>query len=80
MAQEVVELSLLMVMILSSFFAVEARRLTRAVFGLFTATASLGGIFLLLGAFQVGLLQLLIYAGGLIALFVMVVLLTTGED
>jgi NADH:ubiquinone oxidoreductase subunit 6 (subunit J) len=43
---------------------------------LFIFTLSLGLLFMTLGAFHVGLFQILAYSGGTIALFIAVIMLT----
>ena len=80
MALEVLEFTFLILAIVFSIIAIEQTKLIRAVMGLMGVTVSIGILFLLLGAYQLAILQLLIYAGGVIALFIVVILLTRGVE
>ncbi len=70
------EAILLLVVIISGILSVEARSLVKAAISLFIFTFSIGLIFILLGAFHVGLFQILAYSGGIVALFMLVIMLT----
>ncbi|MEM2095538.1 MAG: NADH-quinone oxidoreductase subunit J [Candidatus Caldarchaeum sp.] len=74
------EVLLLAAAVLFAILAVEQSRLVRSVMGLLGYTATLGVIFFILGAYPVALFQLLIYAGGIVALFLFVILLTKGYE
>ncbi|MDW8084092.1 MAG: NADH-quinone oxidoreductase subunit J [Candidatus Caldarchaeum sp.] len=80
MAVELLEIGLLVAAVVFAIAAVEQARLVRSVIGLLGYTASLGVLFLVLGAYPVAILQLLVYAGGIVALFIFVILLTRGVE
>ncbi|MCS7136580.1 MAG: hypothetical protein RMJ14_05580 [Nitrososphaerota archaeon] len=80
MIYEVVSLLLLSLSVLFSILAVEANSLYKSIFGLFGMTATIGILFILMAAYYVGIAQLLVYAGGLIALMLIVVSLTVGKE
>ncbi|MDJ0270792.1 MAG: NADH-quinone oxidoreductase subunit J [Aigarchaeota archaeon] len=77
---EGLELTLLVASVLFAILAVEQPRLYRAVMGLLGVTVAVGVLFFLLGAYQLAVLQLLVYAGGIIALFMIVIMLTRGVE
>jgi len=74
------ELTLLVAAVVFAILAIEQTKLVRAVMGLLGMTVAIGVIFFLLGAYQVAVLQLLLYAGGIIALFMIVISLTSGVE
>ncbi|MEM0090262.1 MAG: NADH-quinone oxidoreductase subunit J [Nitrososphaerota archaeon] len=80
MIYEAVSLLLLSLSVVFSILAVEANSLYRSIFGLFGMTASIGVLFILMAAYYAGIAQLLIYAGGLIALMLIIVSLTVGKE
>ncbi|MEM2037298.1 MAG: NADH-quinone oxidoreductase subunit J [Candidatus Caldarchaeum sp.] len=80
MTLEIVELVLLAAAVIFAILAVEQAKLVRSVIGLFGYTATLGVLFLVLGAYPIAILQLLVYAGGIVALFIFVILLTRGVE
>jgi len=80
MIYEATLLLLLSLSVAFSILAVEANSLYRSIFGLFGMTATIGILFILLGAYYAGIVQLLVYAGGLIALMLVVVSLTVGKE
>lgn len=71
-----IEAILLLIIIISGILSVEVRSLVKAVMCLLIFTLSLGLLFIVLGAFHVGLFQILAYSGGAIALFLIVIMLT----
>jgi len=77
---EALEVSLLISLIIFSIIAVESESLIRAVFGLLGFIISLSIIFILLYALHVGLMLLLIYAGGAIALLMLVIMMTNRRE
>ena len=77
---ETIEIILLALIVLFAILAIEQGQLIRAVLGLLGVTAGIGVIFFLMGAYHVAILQLLVYAGGIIALFIVVILLTRGVE
>jgi len=80
MNMDFLELILLTVAVVFAVIAVEQGKLIRSVMGLLGYTATLGIIFFVLGAYPVAVIQLLVYAGGIVALFVFVILLTKGVE
>ena len=52
-----------------------ARNTVAAVLSLVLTMVSLGGVYVLLGAFLIGVLQILVYAGAIVVLFLFVVML-----
>jgi NADH-quinone oxidoreductase subunit J len=77
---EFIEIVLLVAAAFFAMLAVEQNRLIRSVMSLFGYTATLGVLFFVLGAYPVAILQLLVYAGGIVALFLFVILLTRGFE
>ncbi|MDJ0273096.1 MAG: NADH-quinone oxidoreductase subunit J [Candidatus Caldarchaeum sp.] len=77
---ELLEMVLLIAAAVFAVAAVEQGRLVRSVIALLGYTATLGVLFFVLGAYPVAILQLLVYAGGIIALFIFVILLTKGVE
>jgi NADH-quinone oxidoreductase subunit J len=77
---EGLELLLLVLAVVFSAFAVETRSLTRSVFGLLLFTVTVGLVFLALGAVHIGALQMIVYAGGVMALFLLMIMVTTRRD
>ncbi|MDW8092079.1 MAG: NADH-quinone oxidoreductase subunit J [Nitrososphaerota archaeon] len=75
-----IELALLIIALISAVFAVESGSLIRSVFGLLFFTTSVGLIFVSLGALHVGLFQILVYSGGIVALFIAVIMLTRRRE
>lgn len=71
-----IEVILLLLIIISGILSIEVKSLVKSVMFLFIFTLSLGILFFVLGAFHVGLFQILAYSGGVIALFIMVIMLT----
>ena len=80
MALEGLESILLAVLVISSIIAVESERLIRSVLGFLVFTLTLGVLFLLLSAYQLGLMVFLVYSGAAIALLLMVIMLTKGKE
>jgi len=71
-----IEALLLLIIIVSGILSVEVRSLVKAVMCLFIFTLSLGLLFIALGAFHIGVFQILAYSGGTIALLMVVIMLT----
>lgn len=80
MANPLLEIFLLLVAVGSALASVESRSLVRAIFGLLFFTLSLGFLFLEIGAPHVGIFQILVYSGGLVALFLAVIMLTKRRE
>ncbi|MDW7978762.1 MAG: NADH-quinone oxidoreductase subunit J [Candidatus Caldarchaeum sp.] len=77
---DLLEVVLLAVSVFFAILAVEQSKLVRSVMGLLGYTSTLGVIFFVLGAYPVALFQLIVYAGGIVALFLFVILLTKGYE
>ncbi|MCF8884183.1 MAG: NADH-quinone oxidoreductase subunit J [Nitrososphaerota archaeon] len=80
MSLEIVEASLLVMLVIFSIIAVESENLVRSVLALLGFIISLSIIFILLYALHVGLILLLIYAGGAVALLMIVIMMTKGRE
>lgn len=63
------------VLIATSLFVVTAKRPTYAVLALALGIIALSGLFTLLGAYFVAIIQVLIYAGAILVLFLFVIML-----
>lgn len=77
---ETLEIALLISLIVFSVIAIESENLIRAVFGLLGFIISLSFIFILLYALHVGIMLLLVYAGGAIALLMFVIMMTNRRE
>lgn len=77
---EALEAALLVSLVIFSIVAVESKSLIRAVFSLLGFIISLSFLFILLYALHVGLMLLLVYAGGAIALFMLVIMMTDRRE
>lgn len=80
MAYPELEVVLLVLAVASAIWAVESKSLVKSVFGLLLFTSSLGLLFIVLGALHVGLFQILVYSGGIVALFLAVIMLTARRE
>lgn len=80
MMPEGLELLLLVFAVAFAVLSVETKNLTRSVFGLLLFTATVGVIFILVGAVHVGALQIIVYSGGVTALFLVMIMLTSRRD
>ncbi len=80
METETLELLLLITALAFAVLSVETRNLTRTVFSLLIFTAIVGAIFIILGAVHIGVLQIIAYSGGLMALFLFMIMLTNRRD
>jgi len=80
MITESLEAAFLASLVIFSILAVESESLIRSVFSLLGFTISLGLLFILLSAFHVGLMVLLVYAGGVVALLLAVIMMTKGRE
>jgi NADH:ubiquinone oxidoreductase subunit 6 (subunit J) len=80
METETLELLLLITALAFAVLSVETRNLTRTVFSLLIFTAIVGAIFITLGAVHIGVLQIIAYSGGLMALFLFMIMLTNRRD
>ncbi len=77
--EEYLQLALLGLVLLFAFLTMEMRDLLKAVGCLFVMSVALGALFWMLGAPFVAVLQLLIYGGAVIALFIIVIMFTRRE-
>lgn len=80
MSIEGLEVALLISLVVFSILAVESESLVRSVFSLLGFIFSLSALFILLQAFHVGLMLLIVYGGGVIALFMVVQMMTRGRE
>ncbi len=80
MSIEALETILLISLVIFSILAVESHSLIRAVFSLLGFIISLSFLFILLYALHVGLMLLLVYAGGAIALLMLVIMMTNRRE
>lgn len=80
MIPETLEILFLALALLSAAVAVETKSLTRSVFGLLIFTLIIGFIFILLGAVHIGALQIIVYSGGVMALFLLMIMVTARRD
>lgn len=64
----------------SAFAAVVAKRTFHAVMFLGAVLVAMGALFILLGSALIGVIQILVYVGGILTLFVFAVMFVTGDD
>ncbi|MCS7094578.1 MAG: NADH-quinone oxidoreductase subunit J [Thaumarchaeota archaeon] len=74
------EAALLLVAALSAIMSIETRSLVRTALWFLIFTASLGLLFIIMGAHLVGLFQILAYSGGAVALLMVVLMFTRRRD
>jgi len=77
---DVLEALLLILAAGSALYAVETRSLTRSIFSLLIFTVVVGLIFFALGAIHLGALQIIVYSGGVMALFLLMLMVTSRRD
>ncbi|MGB1587171.1 MAG: NADH-quinone oxidoreductase subunit J [Thermoplasmatota archaeon] len=61
-------------------FAVTAKRTFHAAMGLGVALVGVAGIFIQLGSPFIGVVQVLVYVGGILTLFVFAVMFVAGDE
>lgn len=71
---------LAIVLLGSALAATLVRRTFHAVMFLGAVLVTMGGLFILLGSPLIGLLQILVYVGGILTLFVFAVMFVTGDE
>ena len=64
----------------SALAAVLAKRTFHAVMFLGAVLVAMGGLFILLGSALVGIIQILVYVGGILTLFIFAVMFVTGDE
>lgn len=64
----------------SALAAVFAKRTFHAVMFLGAVLVAMGALFILLGSPLVGVIQILVYVGGILTLFVFAVMFVTGDE
>jgi NADH:ubiquinone oxidoreductase subunit 6 (subunit J) len=69
-----------LVLLGSALAAVLARRTFHAVMFLGAVLVAMGALFVLLGSPLIGILQILVYVGGILTLFVFAVMFVTGDE
>ena len=60
--------------------SVLAKRTFHAVMFLGAVLVAMGGLFILLGSALVGIIQILVYVGGILTLFIFAVMFVTGDE
>ncbi len=60
--------------------SVLAKRTFHAVMFLGAVLIAMGGLFILLGSALVGIIQILVYVGGILTLFIFAVMFVTGDE
>ena len=60
--------------------SVLAKRTFHAVMFLGAVLVAMGGLFILLGSSLVGIIQILVYVGGILTLFIFAVMFVTGDE
>jgi NADH:ubiquinone oxidoreductase subunit 6 (subunit J) len=60
--------------------SVLAKRTFHAVMFLGAVLVAMGGLFILLGSGLIGVLQILVYVGGILTLFIFAVMFVTGDE
>jgi NADH-quinone oxidoreductase subunit J len=80
-AGETVAFVALSVVLLGSALAsVLAKRTFHAVMFLGAVLVAMGALFILLGSPLIGILQILVYVGGILTLFIFAVMFVTGDE
>lgn len=64
----------------SALASVLAKRTFHAVMFLGAVLVAMGALFILLGSALIGVIQILVYVGGILTLFVFAVMFVTGDD
>jgi NADH-quinone oxidoreductase subunit J len=60
--------------------SVLAKRTFHAVMWLGAVLVAMGGLFIVLGSALVGVIQVLVYVGGILTLFIFAVMFVTGDE
>jgi NADH-quinone oxidoreductase subunit J len=71
---------LAVVLLGSALAATLAKRTFHAVMFLGVVLVAMGAAFILLGSPLIGILQILVYVGGILTLFIFAVMFVTGDD
>ena len=66
--------------LIAAIFVLEAKNLTHAILMLATTFMGIGAIYLLLTAEFIAMIQMTVYAGGVIVLFLFAIMLTRSEE
>lgn len=69
---------LAIIIIILAFLAAEFKNIAYAIISLFAVTVIAGIIFFTVGAIYVGLVQLAVFSGAIIVLFIFVLIMTRG--
>ena len=64
----------------SALASVLAKRTFHAVMFLGAVLVAMGALFILLGSSLVGIIQILVYVGGILTLFIFAVMFVTGDE
>ena len=68
------------VILLTGLLSSVAKRTFHAVMFLGAVLVAMGGLFILLGSSLVGIIQILVYVGGILTLFIFAVMFVTGDE
>jgi len=68
------------IILLSGVLSSLARRTFHAVIWLGVCLVAVGALFVILGSPFIGVLQILVYVGGILTLFIFAVMFVTGDD
>lgn len=77
---ELLQLSLLSIAAISALLAVELKEIMHAIISFLVLTVTVGIIFAILKAPLVALFQIMVYAGGVVVLFVIAIMLTVRRE
>ena len=77
---QVAFLAIAVVLLGSALASVLSRRTFHAVMFLGAVLVTMGALFILLGSALVGVIQVLVYVGGILTLFIFAVMFVTGDE
>lgn len=80
MAQTIIFLILAAIILGCGVIAVTAKRLMRAVTALIFVLFSVSGLYFLMGYTFLGAVQIIVYAGGIVVLYIFAVMLTSKQE
>ena len=77
---QVAFLAIAAVLLGSALASVLSRRTFHAVMFLGAVLVTMGALFILLGSALIGVIQVLVYVGGILTLFIFAVMFVTGDE
>lgn len=77
---QVAFLAIAVVLLGSALASVLSRRTFHAVMFLGAVLVTMGALFILLGSALIGVIQVLVYVGGILTLFIFAVMFVTGDE